>query len=405
MNQIIKNNFASLTRVLIFSCFVYGCTPPSKKEAPVKNDYYVAAYVWPSCHDDPAGTEKVWPEGTGEWEVIKKGNPRYEGHYQPKQPLWGYEMDNDPKVVEKWIDAATDHGVNVFIYDWYWYNEGPFLESALNDGFLKAKNNEKMYFYLMWANHDMPLKLINYHLHNDDTYWDAAIDWKNYQIIVDRVIRQYFQKPNYFKIEGQPVFAIFDFNKLLQCFGGGVEETRKALDYFREEARKAGFQGVHFQLNPGSGSLMSPEDAKKVAGKIEATGFNSVTLYNAGNRSEDYIVYGSNTVKIWDQWSKTFNIPFFSCTSVGWDDSPRFPQYGMKNTIHFNYSPESFATLFSKAKRYADNHPNQPKLMIINAWNEWIEGSYLLPDMKYGFGYLEAVRDVMNGKYDRYLTN
>lgn len=38
--------------------------------------------------------------GTGEWEIIKKGTPRFEGHYQPKQPLWGYEMDNNPQVME-----------------------------------------------------------------------------------------------------------------------------------------------------------------------------------------------------------------------------------------------------------------------------------------------------------------
>jgi hypothetical protein len=306
--------------------------------------------------------------------------------------------------VEKWIDVATDHGVNVFIYDWYWYDEGPYLESALNDGFLKEKNNEKMYFYVMWANHDVKKNYWNYHLHGDDTsiLWDAAVDWKNYQIIVDRIIKQYFHKPNYFKIDGMPVFAIFSQQKLMQSFGGSVEETHKALDYFREEARKAGFPGVHFQLIPGGGSLRSAEAAKREAERIEATGFNSVTMYNMGGMSEDYIVYGSNSIKIREQWSEALNIPFFPCTSVGWDDTPRFPQYGIKNTVHHHVTPESFAALLSKAKRYADNHPDQPKLMTINAWNEWVEGSYLLPDMFYGFGYLEAVRDVMEGKYDRY---
>ena len=42
-------------------------------------------------------------------------------------------------------------------------------------------------------------------------------------------------------------------------------------------------------------------------------------------------------------------------------------------------------------------------MITINAWNEWVEGSYLLPDMLYGFEYLEAVKDVfVEKKYDRY---
>ena len=106
-----------------------------------QSKYTVAAYIWPSCHDDPLGHEVLWPEGDGEWEIIKKGTPRFDGHYQPKQPLWGYEHDDDPKVVERWIDLATDHGINTFIFDWYWFNDGPYLEGCLNDGLLKARNN------------------------------------------------------------------------------------------------------------------------------------------------------------------------------------------------------------------------------------------------------------------------
>ena len=389
--------------LLILSIFLFSCSQPSGK-APAKDDYYVAAFIWPSCHDDPMGRKFLWPEGIGEWEVIKKGNPRYDGHYQPKQPLWGYEMDNDPKVVEKWINAATDHGINVFIYDWYWYDEGPFLESALNDGFLKAKNNEKMYFYVMWANHDVPKNYWNYHLHGDDEsiLWDAAVDWKNYQIIVERVIKQYFHKPNYFKIDGQPVFAIFSHGKLMQSFGRSVEETRKGLEYFREEARKAGFPGVHFQLI--AGDYMNAAFAKQ----IETLGFNSVTPYHMATcwkkecEEADYLAYGKRSRQVWEQNDEILNIPFFPNVAVGWDDTPRFPKWTGDYTIHHNNSPESFAALLSKAKQFVDNRPNRPKMITINAWNEWVEGSYLLPDMKYGFGYLEAVKKVMDGKYDRY---
>jgi hypothetical protein len=93
------------------------------------------------------------------------------------------------------------------------------------------------------------------------------------------------------------------------------------------------------------------------------------------------------------------NIPLFPCVSVGWDDTPRFPAKGIDDVVHHHNTPESFAALLYKAKEYADSHPEQPKLITINAWNEWVEGSYLLPDMHNGFSYLEAVKEVMSGEY------
>jgi hypothetical protein len=370
------------------------CVPLSAQSSK-ESAYYVAAYIWPSCHDEPMSREALWPEGIGEWEVIRKGNPRFEGHYQPRAPLWGYEMDDDPKVVEKWIETATAHGVNVFVYDWYWYDEGPFLESAINNGFLKAKNNEKMQFYVMWANHDVARNYWNVHRYGDDTslLWNAAVDWKNFTVIVDRVIRQYFSKPNYFKIDGCPVFAVFSLHKLLESFGGSLAETRKALDYFREKVREAGFPGLHLQIMSGP--------SEGLAAQVEALGINSVTMYNMGGIHEDYVVYGTNSLRIREAMDAALDVPFFPCVSIGWDDTPRFPHKGKKEVVHYNTTPESFAALLIKAKEYVDSHPGQPPFMVINAWNEWVEGSYLLPDLQHGFGYLEAVREVMSGKYDR----
>jgi hypothetical protein len=391
--------------VIIFVC-ASAAQSQSKKQTAKNSKYYVAAYIWPSCHDDSLAHEKLWSEGIGEWEVIKKGNPRFDGHYQPRQPLWGYELDNDPKVVEKWIDVATDHGVNVFVYDWYWYEEGPYLEGALNDGFLKARNNSKMQFYVMWANHDVRYNYWNVHRYKDNTaiLWNAKVDWKNYKIIVDRVINQYFKQPNYFKINGEPVFSIFSVGKLMESFGGSVEETRKALDYFRDEVKKAGFPGLHIQWNQGGGVLMSENAAKQFSERVKAMGFNSTGFYNMGGTNEDYLVYGANSIRIREQMDTVTDVPFFPCVSIGWDDTPRFPAKGMKDVVHYHNTPENFAMLLLKAREYADSHPEQPPLITINAWNEWVEGSYLLPDMLNGFGYLEAVKDVIvDGKYDKYI--
>ncbi|MDR1155100.1 MAG: glycoside hydrolase family 99-like domain-containing protein [Bacteroidales bacterium] len=367
-------------------------------KAVAKPEYIVAAYVWPSCHDDPMGRKFLWGEGIGEWEVIKKGNPRFEGHYQPRQPFFGYEMDNDPKVVERWIDLATSHGVNTFVYDWYWYDGGPYLESALNDGFLGAPNNGKMNFYLMWANHDVKRNYWNWHRYGGDEtlLWDARVDWKNFKIIVERVIRQYFTKPNYLKIEGCPVFSIFDIGKLMDSFGGSLEETRKAINYFRDEVKKAGFPDLHLQHNFGGGYFLNPESEKALLERVNSVGFNSVAMYNMGGFHTDYLVHGSNACKIREQWDAVLHVPLFPCVSVGWDDTPRFPAKGKKDVTCDHHTPASFAMLLQKAREYADAHPGQPKLITINAWNEWVEGSYLLPDMLHGFGYLEAVKKVIS---------
>ncbi len=39
--------------------------------------------------------------------------------------------------------------------------------------------------------------------------------------------------------------------------------------------------------------------------------------------------------------------------------------------------------------------PSGSRILNINCWNEWPEGSYLEPDTVYGYGYLEAIRDVL----------
>lgn len=366
----------------------------TKQEEPNNEKYYVAAYVWPSCHHDKRFGEMLWPDGTGEWEIIKKGTPRFEGHYQPKVPLWGYELDDDPKVMEKWINAATDHGVNTFIFDWYWFDEGPFLENSLNEGFLKASNNEKMNFYVMWANHNVPRNYWNVHKFKDDRsrLWDGAVDLENFKIIVARVIKQYFHKPNYMKIDGKPVFSVFSIDNLVRGLGG-LEQAKAAFDYFREETKKAGFPGLHIQ------TIVFDTPNEELLNKIDVLGYNSVTYYNwGGPHPTDYIQWGVEAMQRRKLWDEAITIPFFPNASIGWDDSPRFPHQTKKDIVHLNQSPEAFASFLQKAKDFYDQHPEQTKLITIFSWNEWIEGGYLLPDIKYGFSHLEAVKKVMSRK-------
>ena len=191
-----------MKRTLIFTVAVLALAAVSctQTESP-KSEYLVAAYVWPSCHDDSLAHAYLWPEGIGEWEVIKQGDPRFKGHYQPKQPLWGYEMDDDPVVVEKWINIALKYGDNT------------------------------------------------------DLLFSPDVTWDQFKVIVDRVINQYFKLPNYVKFDGCPVMAIFSMDNLVRSFGS-MEETARAIAYFREKVKEAGFP----DMNTGFGYLEAIRD-------------------------------------------------------------------------------------------------------------------------------------------------
>lgn len=364
--------------------------------------YRVCALVWPSCHDDSLGRVN-WEEGIGEWEVIKKGTPRFEGHYQPKEPLWGYEMDNDPVVVEKWINTALEHGINTFVYDWYWFDHYPYLESALNDGFLKAPSNEKMEFFIMWANHNVKHNYWNPHKWGDDDslLWSGKIDPADWPVIVRRVISQYFGKPNYTKIEGKPVFAIFSTQLFIDSFGS-VEEADRAMNYMREQTVAAGFPGLHFMMMSGGGSNPDKKHSDRIDLHLKVHP-DSWAWYNMGGFDPDYIVHNENAIKMREAWDSKLDIPVFPTVSIAWDDTPRFPKKGFNDVTRLNQSPEVFEKYLRLAKSYADSHASkQPRFVFINAWNEWVEGSYLLPDKRWGFGYLKAVRKVFapeNAKY------
>lgn len=362
-------------------------------------DMTLAAYVWPSCHDDALGHEWLWSDGEGEWEVIRKGTARFEGHYQPKEPLWGYEHDDDPAVVEKWIDTALKYGVNTFIYDWYWYKGRPFLESALDDGFLKAPSNGKMDFFVMWANHDVKYSYWNVHRYpeNNDVMFSADFSREDYVKIVDRIVSKYFSRPNYLKINGRPVFAIYSYNNLVRSFGS-VEKTAEALDYFRKKAREAGHDGIYLMDIRGEAGRLTPERLANTRMRIDSLGVDGIGFYNMGGFNTDYIRHGMRALELRRAWDTAFPADVYPCVSIAWDDTPRFPEKGADDVSRTNVSPDNFRIFLSRAKDYALRHPRQVPMFTVNAWNEWVEGSYLLPDRYMGFGYLEAVRQVVEDR-------
>ena len=362
-----------------------------------KQEYDIAAYVWPSYSGDDPRTLTFWPEGIGEWQSVRDAKPKFPGHVEPRKPLWGYVNEADPNVMEMQIDAAVNHGVNVFIYDWYWYDNRPFLENCLNDGFLGAPNNEKMKFYVMWANHNATnlWDKRNSHNENGTIIWEGTANRVQFETVCHRIIDKYFSQPNYYKIDGKPVFMFFDLPNLIKGLGG-IEETKKALCWFKETCIKEGYLGLHLQSNIWYTSTMIFLDGRKIKhiDLVEMLGFASITNYQFSNMSplpNTYSKVLENAKNVWEELSK-LKTTYIPHVSVGWDNNTRF--YSYDDRIISKNTPDEIERAFRTAKEFLDNNPRTPKLITVNSWNEWTEGSYLQPDELYGYGYLEAIKKV-----------
>ena len=364
--------------------------------------YDIAAYVWPSYTGNEPRSRMFWEQGYGEWQTVKSATAKYPGHTWPRKPLWGYVNEADPAVMEMEIEAATSHGVNVFIYDWYWYDNRPFLENCLNDGFLKASNCGKMKFYLMWANHDAN-HLWNKQLSDTDVgstvIWKGAVAPLQFEAMYRRLADKYFTKENYYRINGCPVFMIYELSTFIEGMGS-IGKAAEMLGKFRDYVKTLGFPGLHLQFTGReSGTVnLSGVDGKSTADiheVIKTLMLDSFTHYqfvHVTDIDRDYNLIMKDIESFWNRIDSEYEIPYFPHISCGWDNNPRF--YGFRPGIVKNNTPENFRSALIKAKSYIDSHPQRPRLITLNSWNEWTETSYLEPDDLYGYGYLEAVKDV-----------
>ena len=356
-------------------------------------EYDIAAYVWPAYQPEPRWKELgIFDAGKGEWQSVWEARPKWKGHEQPRKPLWGYENEADPKVVEKKIDAAVSHGVNVFIYDWYWYGGRPFLEDALDKGFLGAENSGKMKFFIMWANHHVCKLWDNKAADKkrNEPVWRAWVDADEFRKISRRWIEMYFSRPNYYRIGGKPVLMIYEIVTFIRGIGG-MEKAAEALSTFRRDCEAAGLGGVHLMVC----------DYKLDAGALSGLGVDSATIYNfvhwaKAHGNPDYAEWTKKGAARFDVAKKELGLKaYFAHASAGWDTNPRFPTNSVMPTV-LNSTPAKFAEALRRAKDWTDRNAKagMPKLITVNSWNEWTEGSYLEPDEHWRFGYLDAIKDV-----------
>ncbi|MBI2301719.1 MAG: glycoside hydrolase family 99-like domain-containing protein [Armatimonadetes bacterium] len=325
---------------------------------PAQTKYLIGTYYFPRWFSP------------NDWECIDRVAPI-------RKPVLGWYDESKPEIVDWQIKWAVEHGVNLFLVDWYWSAGSRNLEQWLHQGYMHAKYRKFLKWAVMWANHNAP----NTHSRED---WINVTQWW---------IDHYFAMPEYQRMDGKPVVYIWAPTNISRDVGG-TEKARELLDLSQEMARKAGYPGIVFAaMNVGD----SPQSAKDLV----AMGYTVCTTYHwwsgAERAAPDYRYFPYSTVvdrarETWEarrEVDEAAGLKFLPVADSGWDSRPWHGDSSM--VIHDRTVPE-WERLLREAKGYLDAH--QETTLVLGPWNEWGEGSYLEPCAEWGFGMVEAVRRV-----------
>jgi len=295
------------------------------------------------------------------WECIDKCNDR--------EPVLGYYDEGLPEVADWEIKYMVEHGIDFQAFCWYAETHGgpirhPRNEFQLRDGFKNARYSDRMKYCLIWEiqNAGRPHTL------------DA---WKKYY--VPYFIEHHFRDPRYLTLDGKIVLAIFGvWNFPSNRAFGSWKETKKAVKYLDSEVKKLGFKGVLLISSNGA-------DASHLEGGIDAN-----AAYNFGTEGYKVTVNKASNLQRADDCGGLYAIPTISIgfDSLPWHGKsyPMMKPQDMKKVLEWcrdEYLP-----------KYAAKGTWQEKLYWLSTWNEYGEGTYMMPvKAKLGFRYLDVLRE------------
>lgn len=328
-------------------------------------DYEIGVYYFPGWLDNQRGA------AAKPWDQIRV--------YPEREPLLGWYKEGDTAVAEQHIDWMSQHGIDYVVYDWFW-DGAPFLEHALA-AFMRASNNSKLKFSLLWANHSkVPESL--------DQFTSMVRYWVKY----------YFPRANYLKIDGKPAVFIFSQERLRENAKKFGYSTADLIKLANEITKNAGFDGIYFIGATEAVTYWVKEHGPQ-------SGYDAFSKYNyhrgfSGTYnpltlpSHSYAELDQAYQQNWDWILRNSPLPYILPVISGWD---KRPWGGSTDPLHDNSfaTPVEFERHLLAAKLRIDKYPSKTKKMaVICCWNEFGEGSYIEPTKKDGFAYLEKVKKV-----------
>lgn len=373
------------------------------------NKARVIAFYLPQFHPTPIN-DKYWGKGFTEWTNVAKAKPVFKGQYQPQIPadLGFYDL-RVPAVRKEQAKMAKAAGVEGFCYWYYRFEKGKnILDMPIKE--LLRTGQPDYPFCIGWANHDWSNK----------TWQKSKRFQKNIVFLKQKYLGKedytdyfnevlpYFKDKRYIQVDGKPLFYIYDAD--------AIPNVEQFIKLWNKLAIKNGFSGIFFVARAdscGKAPLLYTKDfishAKENYEHFLRLGFNAVNSYSF-RRAE--VIATGYTKKVWRQIQRRITGHALNKHDYGkimnnyyteedklenvfptiMPRRDRTPRSGKNSLIYSGSTPQKFETAIKIALSCLDGKNIEHKIVFLDSWNEWGEGSYMEPDLKFGHGYLDALR-------------
>lgn len=356
----------------------------------------VIAFYLPQFYPIPEN-DKWWGKGFTEWTNVGKAKPLFRGHYQPKVPAdLGYYDLRMAEVREAQAEMARNAGIEGFMYWHYWFGNG---KTILERPFKEVLNSSRpeFPFCLGWANHSWTTHT-----------WDATKQYSTENMLMEQCyggekdyvdhfhyVQGAFKDKRYITVDEKPLFYVYaplDF-----------KDVRTFINIWRSLAKEKGFKGIYF---------IGQSHRNKYCKQILDLGFDGIC--RAGIYEAEDKIKGKYRNKIMNrlrQRFKTAPLKKFKYSDIvrylidpeldrieniypqlipNFDHTPRS---GRKGFVYTNSHPKLFKTHIEKAIDAVKGKDYENRILFLRSWNEWGEGNYVEPDLIFGHGYLNAIRE------------
>lgn len=376
----------------------------------------VIAYYLPQFHPIPEN-DKYWGKGFTEWTNVAKAKPLFKGHYQPRIPadLGFYDL-RLPEVREQQAQMAREAGIEGFCYWHYWFGNGKrLLQRPFNEVVQSGKPNFP--FCLAWANHSWKTSTWENGGKDRMIVEQRYLGEEDYTMHFQEVLPS-FRDKRYITIEDKPLFAIFDpYN---------FRDVSNFIKTWQRLAKENGLKGIYFIVICNSTSTLQRnadgtlkrvtpnlQSSERVYNDLLNLGFDGINSFGK-SRAEmlcmgkyariakkllhQYLPFLPTHCIDYEKITQHFFAPEDSWQNVypsifpQWDRTPRA---GSSEGVYIKATPTSFKKHIQDALNVIKNKDVQHQILFLRSWNEWGEGNYVEPDLKYGHGFLDAIQETI----------